>query len=61
MSKNKLVKVRVLRDCTFGLWGEVASIPTDLVAGAKAQAMVDDDPAAVAYAEAQQREGNDRA
>ena len=57
MSKEKakpaLVKVRVLSDCAFGLVGEVAEIPFELVAAAKARAQVDDDPAAVAYAQVQ--------
>lgn len=51
--KPKTTKVRVLSDCTFGLVGEIAEIPTELVAAAKAHAQVDDDPAAVAYAEEQ--------
>lgn len=58
MSKNKnapaeagpLVEVRVLRDCTYGLWGEVAKIPAELVATAEADGMVDSHPDAVAYA-----------
>ena len=55
MSKKQpeTTKVRVLGDCAFGLCGEVADIPTDLVAAAKARALVDDDSAAVAYAEEQ--------
>lgn len=50
--KNKnTVKVRILRDCTYGLWGEVAEIPTELLAGAEAQGLVDSAASAVAYAE----------
>ena len=45
-----MVEVRVLRDCTYGLWGEVAQIPADLVATAEADGMVDSHPDAVAYA-----------
>jgi hypothetical protein len=50
-----LVRVRVLADCAFGLVGEVAEIPAELVAAARARAQVDDDPTAVAYALAQQQ------
>jgi hypothetical protein len=52
LAADALVEVRVLSDCQFGLCGEVASIPAALVAEAKARVLVDDDPAAVAYAKA---------
>jgi hypothetical protein len=45
-----LVEVRVLRDCPYGLWGQLVEIPREIVAQLKAAALVDDDPAAVAYA-----------
>lgn len=51
--QSEKTKVRVLSDCHVGLVGEVVEIPTELVAAAKARALVDDDPAAVAYAEEQ--------
>ena len=53
MSKKhpEKTKVRVLSDCQFGLVGEVAEIPTELVAQAEAAAKVDSHPDAVAYAE----------
>lgn len=52
MSKSKtgLVEVRILRDCTFGLCGEVAQIPAELVAAAEADGTVDGAASAVAYA-----------
>jgi len=56
MSKSKsseTVEVRVLRDCIYGLWGEVAEIPRDLVATAEADGMVDSSAEAVAYAKQQ--------
>lgn len=49
----EFTRVRVLSDCEFGLWGEVADIPRYLVASAKAACKVDDHPDAVAYAEQQ--------
>ena len=67
MSKTKnttadaLVEVRVLRDCTYGLWGEVAKIPAELVATAEADGMVDSHPDAVAYAKLLQAEKADKA
>lgn len=45
------VKVRVLSDCAYGACGEVAMMPATELESAKARAMVDDDPDAVAYAE----------
>lgn len=48
---QETTKVRVLRDSPYGLVGEVAEIPTELVAGAEASGMVDSNEAAVAYAE----------
>lgn len=53
-----LVKVRILTDCIFGLVGEVAEIPADMVARAKQLALVDDDPEAVRYAEQQREAGS---
>ena len=54
MSKQKkpegLVEVRVLRDCHFGLWGQVIEIPAEIVATAEADGMVDSAAESVAYA-----------
>lgn len=46
-----ITKVRILRDCPYGLVGEVAEIPTELITGAEATGMVDSHPSAVKYAE----------
>lgn len=43
------VKVRVLRDCVYGLCDEVATM--DAALAASLEGVVDADPAAVAYAE----------
>ena len=49
-TESGLTKVRVLSDCAFGLCGEVAEVPTELVAQYEARAFVDSHPDAVAYA-----------
>lgn len=52
MSKKNsgLVEARVLRDCIFGLWGEVAEVPAELLPTAEADGLVDSNADAVAYA-----------
>lgn len=44
------VKVRVLRDCQYGMCGEVVQM--DAALAASLEGIVDADPAAVEYAEA---------
>lgn len=44
-------RVRVLCDCIFGKVDDVIELPTEQLAEALAQGVVDGDPAAVAYAE----------
>lgn len=53
MNKAKasgLVEVRVLRDCVFGLWGQVIELPAEIVATAEADGFVDSSEESVAYA-----------
>lgn len=47
----KEVKVRVLTACAYGKANDVAVIPGGQLKAAKADGLVDDEPAAVAYAQ----------
>ena len=44
------VEVRVLTACTYGNANDLAILPASHVAAARADGLVDDNPAAVAYA-----------
>lgn len=48
--KVKTVKVRVLQDCAHGKCNDVAEVPAGDLKQLKADGVVDDDKAAVAYA-----------
>ena len=50
LPKVKTVKVRLLQDCAYGKGNAVADIPASDLKQLKADGVVDDDKAAVAYA-----------
>lgn len=45
-----MVEVRVLRDCAYGSAGDIVTVSEDEARNGLAAAMLDPDPAAIAYA-----------